>query len=484
MRGKGGDISIEAKDVSVRESGSISADTGSLADAGNITIRATDFVEVSGEKPAGDDRRFPSSLSTAVGNPDAVGKAGNLVIETGRFSITDGAQVLSATFGKGDAGDITIRATDLVNLTGASPVTARVSSLSTSVGEQAIGKGGDLTIETKKLQVDRGAQIFTSTLGNGNSGNFTVRASDAVVVSGVSVVDATASGLFASAEAGAVGQGGTLRIETGDLLVRDNARITVRDRSGTVGAGNLQILANSVQLDNQGLLNAETRAGVQGNIDIQSSSLLLRNNSRIQADAFNTATGGNISIDTGALAALGNSDITANAQQAVGGRVVINSQGIFGTTFQPELTSSSDITASSELGAEFSGTVEIKTPDIDASKGLVTLSSSPIDVSKLVVQRCLIDRRSNEFIITGRGGLPPSPAQVLSSNRVLEDLGVDRSLIDRQSSKSDDPAQTSPLSLVEAQTWIKNANGEVALVALKPESSLIPIWQTRNECSK
>ena len=266
--------------------------------------------------------------------------------------------------------------------------------------------------------------------------------------------------------------------------MRDNARITVRDRSGTVGAGNLQILANSVQLDNQGLLNAETRAGVQGNIDIQSSSLLLRNNSRIQADAFNTATGGNISIDTGALAALGNSDITANAQQAVGGRVVINSQGIFGTTFQPELTSSSDITASSELGAEFSGTVEIKTPDIDASKGLVTLSSSPIDVSKLVVQRCLIDRRSNEFIITGRGGLPPSPAQVLSSNRVLEDLGVDRSLIDRQSSKSDDPAQTSPLSLVEAQTWIKNANGEVALVALKPESSLIPIWQTRNECSK
>ncbi|CDN15028.1 hypothetical protein RintRC_7254 [Richelia intracellularis] len=38
----------------------------------------------------------------------------------------------------------------------------------------------------------------------------------------------------------------------------------------------------------------------------------------------------------------------------MGGRVKIQAQAIFGTEFAPQLTPESDITASSEVGAEFS----------------------------------------------------------------------------------------------------------------------------------
>ena len=131
-------------------------------------------------------------------------------------------------------------------------------------------------------------------------------------------------------------------------------------------------------------------------------------------------------------------------------------------------TSDSAITASSELGPLFSGVVEIKTPDFDASKGLVTLSLDPVDVSKLIAQRCLADRRGNEFVITGRGGLPPSPGNVLSPNSALEDLGesspeafkissVDRTKV--ASSQIEDVAE-----IVEAQQWIIGDRGKVSLV--------------------
>lgn len=476
VTGKGGNILIEADRVSVRDGGSISTETGSIGDAGSLTIRARDIVEVIGTKGEGDDRRFPSSLRTAVSNTQAVGKAGDLLIETGNFLIADGAQVLSATFGKGNAGNLTILATDVVKVLGVSPSTGVVSALSTSVGDEATGNGGNLTITAKNLLVENGGQISTATLGKGNSGNLIVKATDAVVVSGLSTFDGdTPSGMFASAESGAVGQGGTLRIETGNLLVSDRGRITVRDLSGTVGAGNLQIVANSVLLDNQASLNAETRAGVQGNIDIQSSSLQLRRNSAIAANAFGTATGGNISINSGALAALENSDINANAEQAVGGRVIINAQGIFGTAFRPGVTSASDITASSDLGAEFSGTVEIKTPDIDPSQGLVPLSSTPVDVSKLIAQRCQSDRRANQFNVTGRGGLPPNPSEVLSASRVLEDLG---SHSNQRSEQISITSYSPSVHLIEAQAWIANASGDVVLIANTP----LPIWRSHSDC--
>lgn len=60
--------------------------------------------------------------------------------------------------------------------------------------------------------------------------------------------------------------------------------------------------------------------------------------------------------------------------------------GIFGTEGRGSQTPESDITASSNLGPQFSGTVEINTPDVDPSRGLVSLPAVPIDTE--VVQTC------------------------------------------------------------------------------------------------
>ncbi len=463
ISGNGGDIRLNTGKLSVRDGAQITTNTFGSGKAGNLTVKA-DEIQLVGTNA---NNTIASGL---FASSESTGDSGNLEIEAQHLSILDGAIAQVTTFSSGRAGDLTVNA-NAIELIGSyrdgGKNTTISGGLKASADIASTGNGGNLIINTGRLNILDGAEAQASTLGSGKAGTVIVKATDSVELAGrtfdgkFASAIRTASGLEGVTTA-ATGQAGDVSIETPILTVRDGAEIRV-SAVGTGAAGNLNIQANLVRLDNQGTLRAETRAGDRGNINLQArDSLQLLRNSDITANAFGTATGGNVFINAATLAALQNGDITANAQQAFGGRVIVNApQGYFNT-------SDSVITASSELGPLFSGVVEIKTPDIDASKGLVTLSLDPVDVSKLIAQRCLADRRGNEFIITGRGGLPPSPGNVLSPNSALEDLGetspevskissVDRTKV--ASSQIEDVAE-----IAEAQQWIIGDRGKVSLV--------------------
>lgn len=147
-----------------------------------------------------------------------------------------------------------------------------------------------------------------------------------------------------------------------------------------------------------------------GNIEIRASDLRLLDNSFISTNATGTAAGGNISITTDTLVALDNSDITANAEQGLGGQARVEALAVFGTQVRDRLTPESDITATSQLGADFSGSAEITNPDVQLDSSLVELSSDFIPVDRLVADSCLTrDREGGQFTVTGTGGLPETP---------------------------------------------------------------------------
>jgi filamentous hemagglutinin family protein len=463
--GNGGDIRLTTGKLSVRDGAQIATNTFGSGRAGNLIVKANE-IELVGSSTNGETASglFASSQST--------GNSGNLVIEAQRLLALDGAIAQVTTFRSGRAGDLTLIA-NLIELIGSyrnNEGTTIPGGLKASADINSTGNGGNLIISAGRLTILDGAEVQASTLGSGRAGTVVVRATESVELAGRTFDNKfasairTASGLEGVTTA-ATGQAGDVTIATKNLTVRDGAEIRV-SAVGTGAAGNLNIQANLVRLDNQGTLRAETRAGDRGNISIQAlDSLQLLNNSDITANAFGTATGGNVFIDAATLAALQKSDITANAQQAFGGRVIVNvPQGYFNT---PD----SVITASSELGPQFSGIVEIKTPDIDASRGLVTLSLDPVDVSKLIAQRCLADRTGNEFIITGRGGLPTLPNEVLSANSPLEDLGTNSPLAKRdrtpiEVSSSSHPIQPQSVeTIAEAQQWAIANDGKVVLIS-------------------
>ena len=83
----------------------------------------------------------------------------------------------------------------------------------------------------------------------------------------------------------------------------------------------------SIELNN-GTLSAETNAGDEGNITLNSSIISLENNSQITTSARGDATGGNITIDTKFIVARDNSQITANAVEGRGGNITISAEGV------------------------------------------------------------------------------------------------------------------------------------------------------------
>ena len=475
------------------------AGTGS---SGSVNVQA-ETVMADG---ISDTTSFSGLFAAVLPAFPAPGQGGELIIEADRLQLINGAQILATTFGGGDAGNLIVRAQD-VEVIGFSDQGPSLLASTSEVPQipplpSGSGSGGSINIQTERLLVADGGQISTGTNSRNPAGDLTVNATESIELRGTGTRGR--SGLFASARVGD-GSGGDINVDTDQLIVRDEATINVSNFSsltpgpppGTGPAGNLNVNAETILLDNQALLTAETVDGDRANITLQADGIVLRRGSQITTNATGTATGGNITLDTGVLVAFENSDITANSVNSFGGQVIVNALSVFGTEFRQQLTPESDITASSELGSQFSGEVVLDTPDVDPSQGLVALPGEVVDATNQVAQSCRqMEDVTGEFTITGRGGLPPNPTEVLSENTVLVDFGPPN-LVSRNPSglTRDQEISTqaafvearsldaAPDAIVEAQGWMMNADGRVKLVAAAPESTPQSSWRRAAECN-
>jgi filamentous hemagglutinin family protein len=502
--GQGGDIKINARSLSLSNGASLFTDTAGEGNAGNVTINATDNIQIAGVY---DNSTF-TGISSAVLN-GARGDAGNIEINTGSLFVTNAGQLLSNTNGQGNGGSITINARDTVSFDGTNNEGAPSAAFS-NVESGGEGNGGDISITANSLFLTNGGELNTFIRGGdgtnpggiGKAGNVKLNITNTTNISGISE-NGTPSGIFSSVGTGAIGDAGNIEITTGSLFVSDDARI-IASTSGQGNAGSIKINANSflldaallntnsdienrqagniyitttkdIRLDNGALISAQTQGG-QGNIFLNSRDLILRRNSNITTNATGIATGGNITIHTGNLVALENSDISANSQESFGGRVLIRADAIFGTQFRDQPTPESDITATG-ASPEFAGTVQIDTADVDPSQGLVELPENLADASDQIAQNPCQKGSGSEFIVTGRGGLPSSPNDNFSSDNVRVDLvnpaatssSNSQAAINKQS-----VTHTNAKSIIPAQGWVFNNKGEVVLTAYDPTTTSTP----------
>ena len=459
----GGNIQVQGRRVTLTDGSAIGAYTLNSKLGAMLTVTASESVNLSGTSA---DGRSPSGLFTQT---QGAGNAGNLTIATRQLSVQDGAQVSAGTDGTGSGGDLNVVASESVELSGTSAGARFPGGLFT--GSFGSGNAGNLRIATGKLIVRDGALVSAGTDGTGSGGDLNVTASESVELSGTSADGQSSSGLFTQTRGAA--DAGNLTIKTGQLNVGDRAEVNVNSQ-GSGNAGNLQVAARSIQLDNQGTLTATTKSSNGGNITLQVQDLLLlRRSSQISSTVGAGGNGGNITINTPFIVAVPseNSDITANAFNGRGGNIQITTQGIFGTQLPEQLTPKSDITASSEFGVN--GTVQIKTPEIDPRREAVKLPEEPINVE--IAQSCQVGgRTASQFVNTGRGGLPPSPDEVLSSDAVLVGWVTSSQRAESRPSPavSTNSTRPTPDTLVEAQGWVIGSKGEVVLTAQAPTDAI------------
>ncbi|MBE8965033.1 filamentous hemagglutinin N-terminal domain-containing protein [Nostocales cyanobacterium LEGE 12452] len=387
-----------------------------------------------------------------------------------------------------------------------------------------VGDGGDLTITARKLIIRDGTQVSTVTIGEGNGGNLTVNASESVEVIGgsFSSPDLDRPSIL-STSTGAGGKAGEMTLNTGKLIIQDGAQV-ITDSNGkfeliegslkflpaTGEAGDLNVNADSILLDNQGSLTSSSELGRGGNILLHLRDLLLmRRESKITTNAKGNGDGGNITINApnGFLVAnpLGNNDITANAVSGSGGKITITVKNIFGFVpptradvqrldpkeIDPNNLPTSDITAFSQQNPSLNGTVQINSPDADPSKGLVELPVNLVDASQQIAASCSSGGKiaRNSFITTGRGGLVADPTEpLIADDAVLADWialtpesqnragGIQKIAVVQAQGYTEGKSQkvnfvNEPTQIVEAQGWIIDANGNVVLVAQVPTTT-------------
>ncbi|WP_445632854.1 Filamentous hemagglutinin FhaB/tRNA nuclease CdiA-like TPS domain-containing protein [Nostoc sp. DSM 114161] len=489
--GDAGDLTITTKRLNIRDGGRIGAVTFDEGKGGNLTINASDSVEVSGTSVINGLKRT-ASISNQTQGAEAAGDltistpqmivedgaevgtitanyaakaSGNLTITTEQLTVRDGGRILTSSLDTGKSGDLNIFASDSVELKGTGFNRDENSITSSGLFTRSFetGDAGNLTIETRKLVIEDGARISSSTfLGKG--GNLIVNASESVKVTGFSDDGQINSGIFAQTVGS--GDAGNLRIETGQLIVQNGAEVTVNatDLFGEVlgSAGDIEVVARSIELE-KGALRAASSLGNGGNIILQVQDLLLlRQGSKISTNAGTAqqgGDGGNININAKFIVAIPqeDSDITANAFLGTGGNVQISTQGIFGIEARPKPTAESDITASSELGLQ--GVTNINSPDNDSIQNSLTqLPENLIDTNALIANSCIArnPRQKGTFTIAGSGGLPNRPGNASASTYPTDD--VQDAMSDRaiRQWKKGDP-------IVEAQGVYRLTNGNLVM---------------------
>jgi filamentous hemagglutinin family protein len=486
--GNAGTISITAKNVEM-EKGIIQSNTDNSGKSGNISINATDSFRV---VDAG-----------ITANSSGTGNAGTVSISAKNDLQIERAGIESIASDSGKSGNISINATDSFGLSNG---VIKANSYGT-------GDAGTISITAKNVQIEPGG-INSIASNSGRSGNIFINATDSFGLSNGGVITANSYGtgdagtisitaknvqIEESAEVNSntqnIGKAGEINFNVADSFDLKSASINT-NTSGEANGGKIYISAKKLQMQDASIRSNASNTGRGGDIDLQIGNLLLLRRQDTQSSISTTATGsgngGNITINVpnGFIVTVPNenSDITANAFSGGGGKITITSLSNFGiqqrsredlsrllgtadpNQLKPEISATNDITAFSQTSPTLEGQVILNTPDVDPSKGFVELPTLLADISEVIDTSCaaFAQGESSKFTVTGRGGLPPSPNEPLSTDVLWTDTRTEAITTQQQAKKEPaDLPQSKPeaIKIVPATGWVFDGKGHVTLIS-------------------
>lgn len=432
--GNTGNINIKTNSLSLTNGAFISAASFGKGNAGNINIQAN-TISFDGQDSNGNP-----SLASAALNSSGVGKAGNINISANSIKVTNGAFLLTATYGQGNGGNMNINAStvlfDGVGSDGSSSFAA------SAVNPSAIGNAGNINITADLFAVTNGAFVSTSTLGLGNGGNLSIRAS----VASIDGVGTNGSSSFVSSAVvpGAVGNGGTINIIGDSVQVMNSAFVT----TSTLGQGNggsIFLNANNLKILNGGgvetatysignagnlIVNAKdsiTIAGIDttfyerlatyndptivgateksglysstspesigqgGQLQITTNKLRIEDKGQVTVSSQGTGNAGNLTIAANSILLNGGASIGAESRNGSEGNIFINANNI-------QLLNNSNITTNA-TGAATGGNITINAGAIaQLNNSNITASSSQARGGNISIQTQGLFKSTNSNI--------------------------------------------------------------------------------------
>ena len=488
-RGQGGNLIVNTPQLSVSNGSKVQVATFGLGNPGELIINANQIdvfntldatnqfqtgifagifedprnQEVSGgiETKLTINTKDLSIRNGAVisASTQGLGNGGDLNITTNKLTIEGGSEIQAITFGDGDAGSINIQASELIKVSGTAEIGGRsFGGIFASAIGGGTGNGGNLTINTNRLLVDKGAVLSVGNFQFVNTG-----------------FDPISPGK---------GAAGNLEVNARSIEV-DNGTITAANANGI--GGELAVNANSLTLENGASISAETTANTDtgGNINLNvDGTLQMRNNSLISGQATEGATGGNININTEFIVAFPNqnNDIIANAIRGNGGNINITAEALFGIEERPLNDITNDINASSEFGLD--GIISISTPDTNSLQTDIELPNNLVESEPLGTNACAGGEATgaSSFTFKGKGGLPALPTEPLGSDDIL--VGEQNTSANLQTQYPNiKPIKTNIGDIYPARGIIKTEDGQVILTSYPTDNINTRTPQISANCS-
>jgi len=296
-----GDVRLQARNISLGEGSVVFIRTLGSEDGGTLSLEAEDTVEIIGVN----DGENPSGLFVRA-DTEATGNGGNITVTTSNLLVAGGGLITTTTRGPGNAGNVTLRATDRIEFTGSSPEGTPSALIAGVLTPEALGDGGSVTIFTSKLRVTDGAQIAVGSFGAGDGGSLTVEATESVELIGTAA-NGIPGGLFAAAlSPEKTGNGGNIAITTPRLLLAGGAQIRVAT-DGPGNAGSLRVRANDIEIigtspdgsQSSGILAGvgENGRGSGGNVRIVTSRLRLAGGGTLEVSTNGSGDAGELIVE-------------------------------------------------------------------------------------------------------------------------------------------------------------------------------------------
>lgn len=288
--GSSGNINFTAfGDIATGEVGSYIGDGGIglagdiilTSEAGAIDTRAGTLISSTDSGFSGD------IVLTAAGNiftgniesfSNGIGDAGSIRLTSDASVFIENSSVQSQTFGEGRGGDIDIRANAIL-----------LSNLAfLKADTEGLGESGNINLTTQFLSVTDGSEVLARTFAAGKAGDITVAPLDPtnpslVFLSGVAPAPFLAdgvtpggfsSGLFATTENDAIGDGGTIRITADTLRLENGAVLSARTRSVADG-GDIVVNVNTLDMVSGGqMITAAYDRGAAGRIEVNATGTI------------------------------------------------------------------------------------------------------------------------------------------------------------------------------------------------------------------
>ncbi|MBE9042599.1 S-layer family protein [Oscillatoriales cyanobacterium LEGE 11467] len=312
-----GAVQVQGRSLYLTDGSAIVAVTLGDEAGGEVSIRTTESVEFVGTTPGGE---IQTGIIADV-ELGATGDGGNVILETERFLARDGGFVNASTRGGGNAGTLTVEASDVIlagvrvfpSPTGSGNPDVDASGLFSQVSPGSTGMGGTIEIDANRLVVDGGAKISTVTRGEGNAGSIEIRAAESVEILTQPVARKERplpSSLRAATDRTATGDGGDLTIHTDRLLVVGGSDLATTTR-GMGNAGDLMVTANDIEL--RGFTFNQRERLVPSRLEAQSNTIASGNagNLTVRADRLSLVDGAKISVEGQGTGAAGNLSIAA-----------------------------------------------------------------------------------------------------------------------------------------------------------------------------